>query len=62
MTGAKTPLHDVMSDVETKSRGDDLDGIVLSSRRTSASVTGSKSDRHPVDGKSDDRRVKRLTS
>ena len=55
MTGAKTLLHDVTSDVETKSRGDDLDGIVLSSRRTLDYVTASKSERDPVNGKSDDR-------
>ena len=44
MTGAKMPLHFLMSDVGRKSRGDDFDDIDLINLSTSAVVTGWKSD------------------
>jgi hypothetical protein len=35
----KTPLHDLISDVEMKSSGDEADGIDLSKLTTSSSIT-----------------------
>ena len=40
MRGMNTPLHRLSMEVGTKSMGDDLDGMLLSSFRTSSSVTG----------------------
>ena len=51
---AKVALQDLMSEVGMKSSGDDLEGIDLSRRTTSASVTGANSDKDPVDGRSAD--------
>jgi len=39
MTCAKTPLQDLMNDVGTKSSGDEVDDIDLSSLSTSSSIT-----------------------
>lgn len=41
VTCANVPLHDLTSDVEMKSNGDDLDGIDGHSRATSVSRAGS---------------------
>ena len=41
---ANVPLHDLISDVEIKSSGDDVDGIDLSSLSTSSAVTTAKFD------------------
>jgi hypothetical protein len=51
MTWEKASLQDLMSGVGIKSSGDDLDGIDLSTRTTSVSVTGKNSDIDlPLDG------------